>query len=342
MLTICTYKEDKMDNKKKLDRDWVIWISGLLAGMFFFICSLLSLDRKVRLAVNMFFLAVFFLYLFYLARQYRLYKRMLYELLDELTRDDYLDTMEESGSVLIGEVSASLKQKINKKYGHLLSTKQLEYSILQSQINPHFLYNTLEAVRSQAMMAQYDELADIVETLSRYYRYCVSNKKNFVLLEEELENIQNYFKIQQFRFDNRFRLTLSIMDESVYKAVIPKMTLQPLVENAVFHGMEQKKEGGVVNIKIHRSDQDIHIFVSDNGCGMPFERVMEINHSMIHNRTLSKNDSKSTGIALVNVNSRIKLQYGDEYGVRIYSTLGMGTDVEVSMPYRIEKEPGEM
>ena len=107
-------------------------------------------------------------------------------------------------------------------------------------------------------------------------------------------------------------------------------------------GMEQKKEGGVVNIKIHRSDQDIHIFVSDNGCGMPFERVMEINHSMIHNRTLSKNDSKSTGIALVNVNSRIKLQYGDEYGVRIYSTLGMGTDVEVSMPYRIEKEPGEM
>ena len=228
----------------------------------------------------------------------------------------------------------SLQRKIHKRYGDLLATKQMEYSILQSQINPHFLYNTLEAIRSQAVIDKYDNLAEMVETLSRYYRYCVSNKKNFVLLEEELKNIQNYFRIQQFRFEDRFQLNLSVMDQSLYKSVIPKMTL----ENAVFHGLEQKKQGGIVQIKIYRSDTDIHIFVSDNGCGMPFEKVVEINHSMIHNQDLIQNHSGKTGIAMVNVNSRIKMQYGEEYGVRIYSTEGMGTDVEVSLPYRSMEE----
>lgn len=285
----------------------------------------------------------------YILKKSQLYKKVLYDLMETLSRDDYLDNienMDEVGDIhhfpMVTDLSLSLKNKIHKKYGDMLATKQLEYSILQSQINPHFLYNTLEAIRSQAMIDQYEELADMVETLSRYYRYCVSNKKNFVHLEDELENIRNYFKIQQFRFDNRFVLEVSIMDDTIYKAVIPKMTLQPLVENAVFHGLEQKKEGGKVSIKIYRSDQDIHIFVSDNGCGMPFERSVEINHSMIHNRDLSQNNSKSTGVAMVNVNSRIKLQYGEEYGVRIYSTLGKGTDVEVSMPYQAFKEQDDL
>ena len=333
-----------METKKKLDLDILMWCCGAgIAAGFLLNPLLLALGRRFLVIWNCCFAAAFVIWLLYFGRQYRLHKKILYELLGEITREDYLDSMEESRcSAIVSEVSASLKEKIHKKYGDLLATKQLEYSILQSQINPHFLYNTLEAIRSQAMIDRYDELADMVETLSRYYRYCVSNKKNFVLLEEELENIQNYFKIQQFRFDNRFLLTLSVMDDSVYKAVIPKMTLQPLVENAVFHGLEQKKEGGLVNIKIYRSDMDIHIFVSDNGCGMPFERVVEINHSMIHNRDLSQNSSKSTGIAMVNVNSRIKLQYGEEYGVGIYSTLGKGTDVEVSMPFHIIRESKEL
>lgn len=333
-----------MKSKKKPDEDLLLWIGGAI-----FVVSLLLnfpfsfLGQCFLLIWNGCISVMFILWLIHFGKQYRLYKRTFYELAGEITREDYLDKMDNSRcSAIVSEISSALLEKIHKKYGDLLATKQLEYSILQSQINPHFLYNTLESIRSQAMIDQYDELADMVETLSRYYRYCVSNKKNFVLLEEELESIKNYFKIQQFRFDDRFTLQLSISDDTIYKAVIPKMTLQPLVENAVFHGLEQKKECGLVHVKIYRSDIDIHIFVSDNGFGMPFERVAEINRSMIHNRAVSQNSSKSTGIAMINVNSRIKLQYGEKYGVRIYSTQGKGTDVEVSMPYRQLEEPKEL
>lgn len=286
---------------------------------------------------------VIILWLAWIVRRYDWYRKNLIQLTAILTDDGYLDNIERSQvSPIAEEVSRSLLEKIQKKYGDLLATKQLDYNILQSQINPHFLYNTLECIRSQALINGYEEMADMVETLSRYYRYCVSNRKDYVLLEEELENIQNYFKIQQYRFEDRFSLQVCIMDSTVYKAAIPKMTLQPIVENAVFHGLEQKKEGGVVNIKIYRSDADIHIFVADNGCGIPFERVVEINHSMVHNHMELKNNTKSTGIAMINVNRRIMLQYGAEYGVRIYSTQGKGTDVEITMPYRQVKESKEL
>lgn len=286
---------------------------------------------------------VIILWLAWIVRRYDWYRKNLIQLTAILTDDGYLDNIERSQvSPIADEVSRSLLEKIQKKYGDLLATKQLDYNILQSQINPHFLYNTLECIRSQALINGYEEMADMVETLSRYYRYCVSNRKDYVLLEEELENIQNYFKIQQYRFEDRFSLQVCIMDSTVYKAAIPKMTLQPIVENAVFHGLEQRKEGGIVNIKIYRSDADIHIFVADNGCGIPFERVVEINHSMVHNHMELKNNTKSTGIAMINVNRRIMLQYGAEYGVRIYSTQGKGTDVEITMPYRQVKESREL
>lgn len=286
---------------------------------------------------------VFILWIVWIVKRYDWYRKNLIQMTAILTDDDYLDNIERNQtSPIADEVSRSLLEKIQKKYGDLLATKQLDYNILQSQINPHFLYNTLECIRSQALINGYEEMADMVETLSRYYRYCVSNRKDYVLLEEELENIQNYFKIQQYRFEDRFSLQVCIMDPTVYKAAIPKMTLQPIVENAVFHGLEQKKEGGIVNIKIYRSDADIHIFVADNGCGIPFERVVEINHSMVHNHVELKNNTKSTGIAMINVNRRIMLQYGAEYGVRIYSTQGKGTDVEITMPYRQVKESKEM
>lgn len=286
---------------------------------------------------------LFILWIIWIVRGYDWYRKNLLQLTAILTEDNYLDNIDRGQiSPIADEVSRSLLEKIQKKYGDLLATKQLDYNILQSQINPHFLYNTLECIRSQALINGYEEMADMVETLSRYYRYCVSNRKDYVLLEEELGNIQNYFKIQQYRFEDRFSLQLCIMDSTVYKAAIPKMTLQPIVENAIFHGLEQKKGDGIVKIKIYRTDSDIHIFVADNGCGIPFERVAEINHSMVHNHIELKNTSKSTGIAMINVNRRIMLQYGPEYGVRIYSTEGKGTDVEITMPYCQVKESKEL
>ena len=328
--------------KKKISALWMS--AGICLAVISLVLAVFMGKRTPVLAVCSGILTGFLLlWAVRIMREYRMYHRIVHEILGEISRDDFLDQTEKNTkSPVVEEVIELLTEKIHKRYGDLLATKQMEYSILQSQINPHFLYNTLEAIRSQAVIDRYDNLAEMVETLSRYYRYCVSNKKNFVLLEEELKNIQNYFKIQQFRFEGRFQLALSVMDQTLYKAVIPKMTLQPLVENAVFHGLEQKKQGGIVQIKIYRSDTDIHIFVSDNGCGMPFEKVVEINHSMIHKQDLIQNHSGRTGIAMVNVNSRIKMQYGEEYGVRVYSTEGMGTDVEVSLPYRNIEESGDI
>lgn len=240
----------------------------------------------------------------------------------------------------IEEYKNEINHTMQKKYGEAIVSKQLQYRVLQNQINPHFLYNTLEAIRAQALIEGSEDVADMVETLSKYYRYSVGTKKEMVSFRDEIDNIRNYFQILRFRFENRFLLELKVEDEDIYDALIPKMTLQPIVENAVFHGLDSLANGGQVLIRIFHIDTDIVVFVSDNGCGIPFSQVVEMNHCMVHAQSyessVKQHTSKDTGIALDNVNTRILLRYGHPYGVRIYSTVGRGTDVCITIPYQTE------
>lgn len=214
--------------------------------------------------------------------------------------------------------------------------QQAEYIVLQSQINPHFLYNTLDSIRGQVMAEGLHETANMLEALSNLFRYSISKKNVIITLEEELENVDDYMRIINYRFANRFRLIKKIdtQDNSLMSFILPKLTFQPLVENAIQHGMEKKKGTGTIIIRASRSDRYAYFSVEDDGLGMDMETLDGINTRLrdttaVENRTTS---SQHSGIALTNVASRLKILYGEEASVSVSSTPGHGTEISMSVP----------
>ena len=218
-----------------------------------------------------------------------------------------------------------------------LSKRQAQYRALQNQINPHFLYNTLDGIRSEALLAGMDSLADMTEALASFFRYTISRTENLVTIEEELENCRTYFKIQQYRFGSRLRLEIAWDEEDwevIRKALIPKLTLQPVIENSIIHGTELKIGEGVTRIILERSQTRTVIRVRDNGVGMGEEQLRELNGKLRagEQEPDSSTHGREGGVALTNVNNRIRLIFGEEYGIHVYSMLGEGTEVEISVP----------
>jgi two-component system sensor histidine kinase YesM len=238
------------------------------------------------------------------------------------------------------EVFFHLEEALNKALISSLALKQAEINVLQSQINPHFLYNILDSIRGQALSEGVPEIADMTEALANYFRYCVTKDDGIVTLADELKNVENYWRIQQYRFGNKISMQISMDRESICpdEYEIPKLILQPIVENAIFHGLETKQGIGKVMIRIERTLSRLIIEVSDDGIGMEeseLERLREQLKEKQH--VITKKDSGSqhgSGIALLNVNERIKLHYGDEYGLQISSSHLTGTEVEFVLPIR--------
>ena len=237
-----------------------------------------------------------------------------------------------------------LSLKINRNNAEIF-TKQTELTALQSQINPHFLYNTLDTIRGQAMCDDNIEVAKMIETLASFFRYSISRKGNLVTLRDELNNINNYMRIQQYRFNHRFSMEIVIDDgnTAAYDYYVPRLILQPIVENAIIHGLEEKIEGAQVLIEVDIAE-DMIITVSDNGRGMSLKELDELN-GRIHSEItglVEEDKSHGTGIALPNINKRIQLLFGEKYGLNVYSSEGCGTDsgkvfldnkeVEISSP----------
>lgn len=218
-----------------------------------------------------------------------------------------------------------------------MSKRQAQYRALQNQINPHFLYNTLEGIRSEAIMAGLDNLADMTEALAIFFRYTISKVENLVTVEEELENCATYFKIQQYRFGSRIHLEIEQDEEDwddILHCMIPKLTLQPILENSIIHGIELKLDEGKVTISISRTKSRLLIKVSDDGVGMNRETLDKLNAKLGSKEEEVKNytQPEKGGVALVNVNNRIHLIFGEEYGMHVYSLENMGTSVELSIP----------
>lgn len=236
-----------------------------------------------------------------------------------------------------------LTQSLERAHAETVLRQQFQYAELQNQINPHFLYNTLETIRGQAILDDNYKIADMTETLARYFRYNISRSKDDVTLEQELENIQNFIKIHQYRFPGRFRFDIypHVKREAYADCKIPKMTLQPIVENAIFHGLEQKMDHGKIQIHIDAAADKLMVIVADNGVGMSPERLEELKQRLAaaESRVELSSPKEHNGIAMTNVNSRLKMLYGEEYGLSIASTLGLGTEVEVTIP-RICGEEG--
>ncbi|MFT3849078.1 MAG: sensor histidine kinase [Propionivibrio sp.] len=231
------------------------------------------------------------------------------------------------------------------KIGHLLdnqevnrlSNRQAQYLALQNQINPHFLYNTLEAIRGDALSMGMRDIAAITEALATFFRYTISNMDNLVSLEEELGNAENYFAIQNYRFGERIsmQVTLEVGSEAAVDYMIPKLTLQPIIENAIIHGLEGQVGPGKVSVDIATDGSRLLIDVKDDGIGMSEDVLEGLSRRLVSPDAAAHRDEKHRGgIALANVNNRIKLLFGEQYGLRVSSIEGTGTSVEIQLPVK--------
>lgn len=249
-----------------------------------------------------------------------------------------------------------IKEKDAKMYEARLSEQQLlneqqvmEMKMLASQINPHFLYNTLESIRMQALTAGNREVANSIKLLGKSMRYVLENTGTaMVTLKKELDYMETYLQIQRIRFGSRFNYEIHMQegfDPNHY--MIQPILLQPIVENAILHGMEQVEENGLISVSMEaipaermstdktsrgttdasEADGRLKICISDNGCGMT-EEELETLQIKISQKTLNRKSS----IGLCNINQRIRLCHGEEYGMKIDSTLGKGTAITVILP----------
>lgn len=231
-----------------------------------------------------------------------------------------------------------IQQLLDNHEVNRLSNRQAQYLALQNQINPHFLYNTLEAIRGDALAAGMDNIATITEAVATFFRYTISNMDKLVTLEEELANAENYFAIQNYRFGDRISMRVDIEkgSEAARDFKIPKLTLQPIIENAIVHGLEHQVGPGQVSVTICSDGLRLLIEVADDGVGMSESVLDEINRRLT-NPEVAKNSEEKVrlgGIALVNVHNRIKLLFGEPFGLRVSSILGLGTRVEITLPIR--------
>ncbi|WP_223829917.1 cache domain-containing sensor histidine kinase [Paenibacillus arenilitoris] len=213
-----------------------------------------------------------------------------------------------------------------------IAKKQAEISAFRNQINPHFLYNTLECIRALALYNKGEEIADISASLSNMFRYSVKGN-DFVTIRDEISHVKEYANIIELRFMRRIRVEIEAEEGLLGKKML-KMLLQPIVENAVFHGLEKKRGKGIVQLTVHSlSDNRIRYTVQDNGCGMDERLVQELLQRLRNSDALVpavKDDMQ--GIGLPNIYRRIKLFYGDAAEMDIQSQLNSGTMISISIP----------
>ncbi|MFI3238685.1 MAG: sensor histidine kinase [Lachnospiraceae bacterium] len=203
-----------------------------------------------------------------------------------------------------------------------ISLKKTELNALQSQINPHFLYNTLDSIAWMCEEERSKEAVEMVNTLARLFRISISKGHELIPIEKEIEHAESYLKIQNYRYKNQFKYSFQV-DETCIFYMCNKITLQPIIENAIYHGLNRMIDEGEINIAIYEEENDIVMTVEDNGVGMEAEKCEEI---------LLREDKDKIGIGIKNVHDRIRIYFGETYGLTIESELDEGTKVTIRMP----------
>jgi two-component system sensor histidine kinase YesM len=215
------------------------------------------------------------------------------------------------------------------------SKRKSELDALQSQINPHFLYNTLDAIVWMIENENYKDAETMVTSLARLFRISLSKGRNIVTVADELKHVQNYLTIEKMRFKNKFNFVIEADPETLTCSTI-KLIVQPLVENSIHHGLESMDEDGEIRVKAYIRGRDLFIDVTDNGLGMPKEQA----DSLLKEGTVTVH-GKGSGIGLKNVQERIQLYFGREYGLVILSEPDEGTTVRIHLPVKpMDSETG--
>lgn len=245
-----------------------------------------------------------------------------------------------------GDFSIQSEIKLNNEIGHLSKTfnvmiskikllmstavsieeekRKNEIKALQAQINPHFLYNTLDTIIWMSAGGKNEEVVEVTSALAKLFRTSISEGDNLVPLEVEIENIRSYLTIQKMRYKDKLSYQVEIPDV-LLNLKTPKLILQPIVENAVYHGIKMSPTGGEIRISAAAADSQLTITVEDDGVGMSEEQISRI-------FTVDKRDHAGMGIGVINVNNRIKLCFGKDYGLSYHSKEGKGTRVDILLP----------
>ncbi|MGM0875780.1 MAG: cache domain-containing sensor histidine kinase [Bacillota bacterium] len=218
-----------------------------------------------------------------------------------------------------------INELINENYEKQLLIKDTEFKALQSQINPHFLYNTLESINWLAKMNQQHQISKMVESLGYLLRNAISLKDDVITVQEEIEMVEHYVTIQKFRFEERLDFSLHI-DENVKDCVLPKLIIQPLVENAIHYALEMMMEPCKIRVSAFKDGEFLKLLVEDNGHGMDEKQLEQVKRGEMKTR--------GNGIGLRNIDSRIKFVFGSQYGLQIDSELNKGTKVLIVIPYQ--------
>lgn len=249
----------------------------------------------------------------------------------DFTYDSSIEWEHELGEIGkgINHLSQDITLLMDKRIEDEKQQKDLEYQILLSQINPHFLYNTLNSIKWMATIQQAEGIAEMTTALARLMKNVSKSNTQLITIEEELSLLKDYFLIQQYRYGGAVSIEYAI-DDCVYSCKILRFTLQPLVENALFHGIEPKGGTGKIHIAINADEStQINIEIMDNGIGMTQEQINKSLYAPTDN--IDSDFFKKIGIS--NVNRRLKYEFGSQYGITITSTPGEFTKMHITLPY---------
>ncbi len=237
-----------------------------------------------------------------------------------------VSTLSNSLNTMIDKINELLEQ-ITKEQVRL---RKAEFELLQSQINPHFLYNTLDAIIWLAEAGEQKKVVSMVGNLSEFFRTSLNQGKDIISIREEIQHVRSYLEIQQVRYQDILKYEIQVPKE-LNKYMIPKITIQPLVENALYHGIKNKRGPGRITVGAKREKEYFVIFIEDNGIGINKERLEQVRNKILY-KTSAGNDI----YGLYNVNERIRLNFGEKYGISIESIYGEKTTVSIILPYTRE------
>lgn len=230
-----------------------------------------------------------------------------------------------SFNIMVQTVNALVEE--NKKEHEAKRISEL--NALQAQINPHFLYNTLDSIMWMAESDKSEEVVDMVTALARLFRISISKGRNVISVREELEHAKNYLLIQKIRYKDKFTFSIDVDDEFLDHPT-PKLILQPIIENAIYHGIEYMVDEGTIRIRVYKDLKFLVFEIKDNGLGMDEETVQKL----LFRKDFVPSPHQGSGVGVRNVDERIKIRYGSEYGIWIESEIEEGTIVEIRIPYQ--------
>ena len=268
--------------------------------------------------------------------------RKLSEVTDQVAKGDLTVRSDVRSGAEVSVLSDSLNTMIDKIDVLLEQVKKeqirlrkAEFELLQSQINPHFLYNTLDAIVWLAEAGEQKKVVSMVGSLSDFFRTSLNQGKDIITIKEELQHSRSYLEIQQMRYQDILNYEIHVPEE-LHRYLIPKITIQPLVENALYHGIKNKRGLGRIVISGRKEEDFLILQIEDNGIGMRKERLDQVKEGMNQ-----KIPTEKDIYGLYNVNERIRLNFGEKYGLSIESTYGEGTVVSIILPYVDHKSEPE-